>query len=45
MLFFMIDKRDEYQLVNFILKFKSFQFLSGVISSRLSRSKSGAYPR
>jgi len=28
-LFFLIDKRDEYQLVSFILKFKSFQFLSG----------------
>ena len=28
--FFMMDKRDEYQLVYFILLFKSYQFLSGV---------------
>ena len=28
--FLMMDKRDEYQLVYFILLFKSYQFLSGV---------------
>ena len=32
-LFGMIDRRDEFQLVNFILKFKGFQFASGVFSS------------
>ena len=31
--FFLIDKRDEFQLVNFILKFKAFQFASGVIAA------------
>ena len=28
--FFLLDQRDEYQLVSFILNFKSYQFLTGV---------------
>ena len=31
LLFFLIDKRDEYQLCNYILKFKATQFLSSGI--------------
>ena len=29
--FYLIDRRDEYQLVNFILSFKTFHFMIGVI--------------
>ena len=32
-LFFLIDKRDEFQLVNYILKFKASQFVSGGLFS------------
>jgi len=32
-LFVLIDKRDENQLVKFILSFKAFQFISGLISA------------
>lgn len=39
-LFFLIDKRDEFQLVHFILKFKGFQFLSsGLIAMTFASAK------
>ncbi|KAL3921968.1 MAG: hypothetical protein SGPRY_004721 [Prymnesium sp.] len=37
-LFFLIDKRDEFQLVNFILKFKGFQAVSALISAASASS-------
>jgi len=38
LLFFLIDKRDEYQLVNYVLKFKGFQAISALISAAFAAS-------
>lgn len=43
-LFFLIDKQDEYQLVNFILKFKGFQAVSALITATLAASKMCRHP-
>ena len=45
LLFFLIDKRDEYQLCNYILKFKATQFLSSGTRRRRSRAPSSTCVR